>query len=237
MALPIDRYLSQDYLAQNPDWDQGDSPWKAAQVKKMLELQQINPQSICEIGCGAGAVLASLRQDFPDTELFGYDIAPSLPDFWQRHEKQNIQFEVGDFVTDNQRDYDVILLLDLLEHLQDPFSFLHHIKNKSGYLMVHFPLDLSAISVLREKPLMHVRDKVGHIHYYTKSLALALLEESGYEIVSHHFTGAFASVPARSWRTKLASIPRLMAYAINKDFGVRLFGGETLMVLAKGRDD
>jgi hypothetical protein len=33
--------------------------------------------------------------------------------------------------------------------------------------------------------------------------------------------------------TRLGSIPRILAYSINKDWGVRLLGGETLIVLAE----
>ena len=34
-------------------------------------------------------------------------------------------------------------------------------------------------------------------------------------------------------KTRFAAIPRRIAYAVNKDIGVRLLGGETLLVLAK----
>jgi hypothetical protein len=34
-------------------------------------------------------------------------------------------------------------------------------------------------------------------------------------------------------KTRLVALPRRIAYAVNKDFDVRLLGGETLLVLAK----
>ncbi len=91
------------------------------------------------------------------------------------------------------------------------------------------------MSVLRESPLLHVRDKVGHIHYFTKGLALALLVECGYEVLDWKYTGAAFTAPQRSWKTRVAGLVRRLAYAANKDAGVRLMGGETLMVLARAR--
>jgi hypothetical protein len=81
--------------------------------------------------------------------------------------------------------------------------------------------------------LINVRKKVGHLHYYTKDLALSILLDTGYEVLDWRYTGASLNSPKRSLKTRLAALPRLIAYKVNKDFGVRLLGGETLLVLAK----
>lgn len=226
------RYLSGEYADKNPDWDSGDAPWKAALVADILHRNKIQPQTLVEVGCGAGGVLAALRQSYPDTQLSGYDIAPGAAGFWPRHEPARIHFEVGDFLALNDAVHDVVLLLDVLEHLGDPFSFLERLRPHSRYAVFHIPLDLSAISVLRESPLLHVRERVGHLHYYTRSLALAMLEECGYEIIEARYTGAALNAPRRSFKTKLAGFARQAVYALNHDVGARLMGGETLLVLA-----
>ena len=112
-------------------------------------------------------------------------------------------------------------------------QFLLGIKRRAEFLVIHFPLDLSALSVLREKPLLYVRNKVGHIHYFTKGLAIELLKECGFEVVDFQYTGATFSAPQRDIKTKLFSLFRRLIYSINKDMGVRLLGGETLIILAK----
>jgi hypothetical protein len=129
-----------------------------------------------------------------------------------------------------------LLALDVLEHLQDPFAFLSRIRGRAKHYVFHFPLDLSAASVLRETPLLHVRRKVGHVHYFTRNLALALLDDCGYRIVDARYTGAAFTAPQRSLKTWLACLPRRMARMANLDWGIRLFGGETLMVLATGKE-
>ncbi len=232
------RYLDGSYLNENPDWDREDSLWKAENVKRILDLNKILPSSICEIGCGAGDILVYLSKMFPNSKQYGFDISPQLPTFWKTHTenpdlKDRLYFQTGDFYSMNSKKYDVILMLDVFEHVRDPFTFLENSLEYAKYFVFHIPLDLSAFSVLRGNPLMNVRKKVGHLHYYTKDLALETLRDSGYEILNWQYTGASLNSPNRSLKTKLASIPRKILYSIHKDFGVRLFGGETLLVLAK----
>jgi len=233
--LIAQRYLEDGYHEKNPSWDIEDSPWKAEHVHSLLVDQGLKPHSVAEVGCGAGGVLVALRRKLPDAALYGFDIAPAAASFWDQHDQASIAFLVGDFFESGGHDYDVILLLDVLEHLANPFDFLARIRAHAKYFVFHFPLDLSALSVMRETPLLYVRHKVGHIHYFTKGLALTLLEECGFEVLDARYTGAAFNAPRRHWTTRLAGLARRVVYAINKEAGVRLLGGETLMVLARPR--
>lgn len=230
------RYLGDAYKAHNPSWDEQDSPWKADLVRGMLQRHAVRPRRIVEIGCGAGGVLAALREAFPAAELSGFDIAPTAAEFWPRHATKGIRFTVGDFLASTHEGFDVVLLLDVVEHLANPFEFLARVRPRGRHFVFHFPLDLSALGVLRETPLLHAREKVGHLHYYTRSLALALLEECGYRVVEARYTGAAFTAPQRAWATRLAGVVRRAAFAVHHDLGARLLGGETLMVLATPRD-
>lgn len=229
------RYLGEDYARANPSWDIEDSPWKVEQVVRMLRLHQLAPASIAEIGCGAGAILAGLRPHYPDAGLFGYDIAPGAAGFWDRYASARIEFILGDFFQLSRWRYDLLLALDVIEHLANPFDFLVRLGGHANHHLFHIPLDLSAVSVFRESPLLHVRKKVGHLHYYTKGLALTMLEEAGYEVVDSFYTGAGFTAPQRGWLARMAGVPRRLFGLLAKDAAVRLFGGETLMVLARYR--
>jgi len=227
------RYIENDYVIQNPDWDIKDSPWKALKVMTLLRKHNIKPKTICEVGCGAGGVLGAIQLEFKNAKLTGFDIAPQAEHFWDKLREAGIDLCVGDFFETNKQNYDVLLLLDVLEHVANPHQFLIDIKPRAEYLVVHFPLDLSALSVLREAPLLKVRHEVGHIHYFTKGLALDLMKECGYEVIDYHYTGAAFSAPQRNFKTKFFGFLRRFIYTINKDVGVRLLGGETIMVLAQ----
>lgn len=234
MAHPTSQYLTKEYLERNPTWDVEDSPWKASIVVAALTRNAIQPSSICEVGCGAGGCLAELRTSYPDADLSGFDIAPDAAQFWKSYEALNIHFEVSDIQKKPTLKCDVLMLLDVIEHLADPHDFLEKLHGKAKYYVLHIPLDLSAMSVFRETPLLYVRNKVGHIHYYTKQLALSLLKESGYTVIDASYTQAAFSAPSRSWKTLIARpIRRIIYTLLGKDRGVRLLGGETLIVVAQ----
>ena len=231
--IVANRYISKEYLELNPTWDSEDSPWKALHVLEMLRAHDLYPRNLADIGCGAGQVLAELKKSLPDTDMMGFDIAPDAQAFWKQKAVSGITLRLGDFFQLAEEHYDVLLLLDVLEHVRDPHDFLEKLKTYGDHFIIHLPLDLSASSVLREEPLLYVRRKVGHIHYFTCRLALALLAECGYEVIDWKYTGAAFTAPQRNWKTRAVSVFRRVAYALSKDFGVRLLGGETLIVLAR----
>jgi SAM-dependent methyltransferase len=234
MSKAKSRYFDNSYLAENPNWDRKDAPWKANQVLSMLAENHIRPQSICEIGCGSGDILVHLLRSLPSVNMTGFDISPQVVQFWDEHkEVSGLEFYLGDFHQINHVQYDLLLMLDVFEHVSDPFSFLENSRLSANHFIFHIPLDLSSSSVARGTPLLRSRKQVGHLHYYTKDLALATLEDTGYEILDWRYTGAYLNVPNRSLKTKLASVPRQLLFTLNRDLGVRLLGGETLIVLAK----
>jgi len=233
--ITLERYHGRDYAISNPTWDVEDSPWKVDQVLRMMRGHTLVPASIAEIGCGAGAILAGMRGAFPAAKLYGFDIAPEAAQLWKEYAGAGIEFALGDFFEQSDRRYDLLLLLDVIEHLSNPFDFLYRLRGHGTHFIFHIPLDLSAVSVLREQPLLHVRQKVGHLHYFSKGLALALLEECGYHVMDWFYTGAAFSAPQRSWKGRLFSLPRRVLYALIRDVGVRLLGGDTMIVLAEPR--
>jgi SAM-dependent methyltransferase len=229
------RYTEGDYAEQNPEWDSDDSSWKAQHVVSMMKALNIEANSIVEIGCGAGGVLACVRSAYPCAKLVGFDIAPCLPKYWERYAGSEITFVLGDFLALNEEVVDVLLVLDVLEHLADPISFLDRLRCHGKIVVFHIPLDLSAVSVIRETPLLHVRHKVGHIHYFTRGLVRAMVEECGYEVLQERYTGAYLSAPGRSIFTKSFGLLRRIINGFNHDVGARLLGGETLMIVARPR--
>jgi cyclopropane fatty-acyl-phospholipid synthase-like methyltransferase len=228
-------YIGNQYLDQNPNWHREDSQWKAKIIAKILEDYKIQPKSICEVGCGAGDVLRYLKSSFPHAGLYGFDISPHAAKFWDENqgEQRNVAFKLGDFHQINTMSYDVLMMLDVFEHVRDPFSFLENSRPYAQKFVFHIPLDLSASSVARKMPLLNSRRSVGHLHFYNKDLALETLRGAGYRIIDWRYTGASLNSPKRAWKTQLASMPRRLLWGINKDMGVRLLGGETLLVLAE----
>ena len=228
------RYTVGDYQAQNPEWHRSDSVWKAKQILRMLKKHQLAPQSVVEVGCGAGEILKHLQKHLDDEcHFWGYEISPQAYVLCQEHANERLQFILGDFLQEADREFDVLLLIDLLEHLEDYFLFLRQIRSRSKYKLIHFPLELSVQNLIRMGPILLNRQRVGHLHTFCKETALQTLRDVDYEIIDFCYT-ASGSVPSvLSWRNGLARLPRKLFFALHPDWAVRILGGYSLLVLAK----
>ena len=64
-ATTTGRYRDGTYLAHNPDWHDGDGAWKASRIYDLLVRNQVQPRSVCDVGCGTGRVLDELAALLP----------------------------------------------------------------------------------------------------------------------------------------------------------------------------
>jgi ubiquinone/menaquinone biosynthesis C-methylase UbiE len=224
-------YVDGGYAQQNPDWHQGDSPWKAQQILKMIERTGLKPQSICEIGCGAGAILANLQKSRPECTFTGYEISPQAFQLAASKSNQGLRFFHGSRPEPGQA-FDLVLVIDVVEHVDDCFDFLRKLQPHGQDFILHIPLDLSVLSVLREWPLMKRRRGVGHLHYFTKATALATLEDAGYQVRDYFYTKI--EDPGHSLKSRiLRRLPStVLSWVLSQDAVVRIFGEYSRMVLA-----
>ena len=199
----------------------------------MLNRQSIVPKTVCEVGCGAGEVLKQLQQRLGDgCDFVGCDISPQAIQMCRSRANERLHFLLGDITTVPQTFFDLILVLDVIEHVEDYFSFLRDIKERARYKIFQIPLDLSVQTVLRTTPLIRDRQRYGHIHYFIKETALQLLSDLGYQIIDHFYTAVALELPSTKFKNLLMRIPRRLLYSINRDMAVRLLGGYRLLILA-----
>ena len=227
-------YKQGEYLEKHPTWHIEDSPWKAEQVIKIITKNHLQPTSICEVGCGAGEILNQLHSKLPHhIKYSGYEISAQAYSLCQKRKKDRLQFYLKNLFDDIEAFFDVALAIDIIEHIENCFSFLRELKKKAEYKIFHIPLELSVQTVFRSKPILKSRQVTGHIHYFTKETAIAMLNDTGYEVLDHFYTGVSTDLHTNSFKTLFARLPRKIMYKFNKDIAVRIFGGYSLMILAK----
>ena len=231
-----DIYTTGKYLENNPGWHVGDSPWKSAQILKMMRMRNLQPASLCEVGCGAGEILSRLHEELPAAQCFGYEISPQAFELCLTRQKNNLHFVLGDLLQTQAR-FDLLLCIDVFEHIPNYLFFLEQLRGHAGQFIFHIPLDLSLLSVLRPVRLEQVRYGVGHLHTFTAETALAVLKDTGYEIRDSFFTagGMELAKNQRRVRTVLANLPRRLIGGFSQKLSARLLGGYSLLVLAKSR--
>lgn len=228
------RYTDSDYLEKNPTWHVEYSPWKAQHVLAMLKRNHLTPNTVAEVGCGAGEILLQLHDRMGDTVRFvGYDISPQAHALSQSRTRERLEFKLADFLPEQNSTFDLILLMDVVEHIEDYYSFLRALKPRSRYKILHLPLELAAQTALRGDFFRAVHASAGHLHYFSIDTARQVLADVGYEILDATLTAGAIDFAPTSVKMRLAFLPRKLLYRVNPEFASRLLGGFSLLVLMR----
>jgi SAM-dependent methyltransferase len=226
-------YTGGGYLETHPTWHAEDAAWKAAQLFALFRDRHVRPATVCEVGCGSGEILRELERAMPKTTRFtGYDISADALAMAAKKPTAHVRFVLGDFLKTSEQ-YDLLLLMDVVEHVEDYYTFLKAVRGRARQFAFHFPLDASAQALIRLKPLMDARFRTGHLHYFFKDQVVSLLKECGYRLVEYRYTASGVDRPAGSPANWLARLPRRFLFRFWPDFTVRLLGGYSLLVLAE----
>lgn len=224
-----------NYIKANPTWHAEDAPWKATQILKLLHRNNLQPNSIVEIGCGAGEILNQLHNRLEDKSIqfSGYEISPDAITICKQKEKERLAFFQQD-LTEIDKHFDLLLMIDVFEHVEDYIRFVNKARTKATYKIYHIPLDMSALSILVNYPAKARRD-VGHLHYFMKDTALATLKDTHQEIIDWFYTPTAFEVNNKNlgFINSVIQLLRKITYKIKPNLAVKLFGGFSLIVLTK----
>ena len=235
------RYLSGDYIKKNHSYHAEDSLFKWKNFINILKKTGFNfdkINSITEIGCGVGKILIEANKSnlFKNECKFeGYDINPDAIKLAKKNSKF-ISFFNEDFININTTKKDLIIVADVFEHVQDKYSFLKKLSEKSDFFLFNIPLEISLLSMTRKKNIFeHSYNNVGHLHFYTKRTSLLLLEKSGFKILHCNLVdNRFRELKRKkSFMSLLIFIPQFILGLFNKNLACAIFGGYSLVVLAK----
>jgi len=226
-------YSDGTYLRNNPDWHADDAAWKAGHIARMLERQGVRPSSVMEVGCGSGEVVVQLAKRLaPGTRFTGYDISPNAYTMCSVRTAPNLEFRLGD-VLKVEDTWDVALAIDVFEHVEDCFGFVRALRERARHKVFHIPLDLSVQSLARPGKLMSMRRSAGHIHYFNRDTALALLEDTGHRIVDWCYTSGSTELGTTSWKARAMRLPRNALFRVAPDAAARVLGGYSILALTE----
>ena len=188
---------------------------------------------VLEVGCGAGRFLRAVRAARPGLVLVGADVSRSALAMLASI-ASDIETRLATPYALPARDgeFDAVLLLDVLEHLEDPAGMLAEIRRvlvPGGVLHAHVPCEGDPRSLWRWLPGQRgagawKRRFGGHVQRFRRHELLALIEAAGFEILrvrgSLHLIGNIADVAvfaalalAESSRSARASTGQILAAA------------------------
>jgi hypothetical protein len=169
---------------------------KAEFLYTSLMNDNINPHNMkyLDFGSGSGYFVGALNKiglkNISGTEVSKYQV-----DFGNKMIGSNYLSTHKMDDTNNllqETDADVISLIGVLEHLQDPRSAMAHIKKNNQIKYVYLSVPLFSLSVFLEimsKDVYHRQLHGGHTHLYTKDSLQYLAKEFGFDILTEWWFG------------------------------------------------
>jgi SAM-dependent methyltransferase len=165
---------------------------------------------VLEVGCGAGRFLRALARMRPGLELVGCDLSrgalarlsAAAPDIEIRRVEAAAALPAAD------AEFDAVLALDVLEHLESPDAMLEQIRRvlvPGGAFHLHVPCEGDPLGPWRWLPGQRGEHALkrrfgGHVQHFRRRELLARLERAGFEVVrlrySLHLLGGIADVVA-----------------------------------------
>ena len=190
-------------------------------IEKKLFIDEINEKpAVLDIGCATGALLANLRDR--QWRVTGVEISPCAE--YARRERnldvRDIPLEENKFPSSS---FDVILASHLIEHLNNPRSFLtetHRILKNNGYCFITTP-NISGFQAkfFGNKWRSAIFD---HLYLFSVKTLSNLFSNTGFKIESIHTWGGLAAGTVSESIKKIADI-----------LAKRLGFGDVMIVKAK----
>ena len=197
MALPRqtdtsgrDHYAAiyRDELAAEARWLQYGAADKVDSVAQLLAGQGIVPGRVLELGCGTGAVITEcqrrgLGQSFTAID-YSADAIAHLAAQSPGIECFQADINAPDFRLD--REFDVVILSHVLEHLEEPERLLASLRERIRfkYLVAEVPLEDLFFSRVKAQLRDRMRNTAGHVQFYTPQSFAQLLQSARFRIVA-----------------------------------------------------
>jgi len=132
-------------------------------------MNNVNPENIVlDIGCGSGEMAFDLAQKVQ--KVFAVDINPKKIEKAKiKFQRDNVEYLIGDVTKDlSEKKFDVIVLSNVLEHIENRKEFLEKIKNLAPKILIRVPMmDRDWITLYKKDLGLEWRLNNGHFIEYT----------------------------------------------------------------------
>lgn len=141
--------------------------------RQLCELVKArNPREILEVGCGEGYVLSALRKAGVSCPLHGIDFSEAaIADAKRRVPDATFTVEDARTIAASGRQYDLVLMIEVLEHLPDPqrmLRVLEQLARRHVVLSVPWEPFFRGLNLLRGKHVLALGNDPEHIQHWSR---------------------------------------------------------------------
>lgn len=162
---------------------------KADSVEWLLHKHRLHSKSLCELGCGTGAIICELQRRCVAQEYTAIDYSVEAIEYLKER-SNGISCIAADITDDSFKmvgDVDVVVLSHVIEHLEDPLSFLRSdaLRVRPRHIIVEVPLEDLLFGRFKNLFRDRLVSDTGHVQFYTPSSFRNCLEEGGWRVIDH----------------------------------------------------
>jgi 2-polyprenyl-3-methyl-5-hydroxy-6-metoxy-1,4-benzoquinol methylase len=160
-------------------------------INKIEEKHKITGKDMLDFGCGMGFFLSEARKK-------GYRAAGiEVSDYAAGYCRTKYGFSILNNINDIDKNFDIITMWDVIEHLEDPLNILsrvHDIMTADGLLVITTGNIDSAAAKLSGKK-WHLFNIPEHLSYFSPKSIKYLLEKTGFKIRQIKYESSYYQIP------------------------------------------
>lgn len=149
-------------------------------------VKQTEPMNLIDIGCSEGFVIRYLQNLWPGIQCYGIDIDfEALKRGQYIHRGVQIQKASIYNIPFKAEAFDIVLCLEVLEHLDEPEKALRDLRRVTRrYCLFSVPNEplFRVANFLRGKSISRLGNDIDHVNHWNKKNFTKLLQETGFVI-------------------------------------------------------
>jgi ubiquinone/menaquinone biosynthesis C-methylase UbiE len=148
-------------------------------------MQQAEPSSLLDVGCGEGVLVHRWAQSLPDKRLVGIDLVEeSIQAGWADHQAPNLEYRTmaAENLPFAANEFDLATAIEVLEHVPDPEHTLDEMARcAERHLLVSVPREplWRMLNVARGAYIPQLGNTPGHLNHWSKRSFTKLLSRYG----------------------------------------------------------
>lgn len=200
-------YLTDEYIIKNPSLHEEDSSWKISKIISLADrfIGHITKDEInlLDVGGGAGLILNAVSSYIEGSygikvNKFALDLSPRMLEIQKKRNpdlKKALNEDIRKTSLGN-KEIDLTLMIDVLEHLPNPKETLEEVKRISNFVVFKVPLEdnlhfrtwnFAKRGDLRQRRI----ETIGHINIYNFSKLRHQIEKHTGYVLDFYFTNVF----------------------------------------------
>lgn len=222
-----DLYTTDDYIMKNPSLHEEDSPWKVSKIIPLVDrfVGYVNKSeiNILDVGGGAGLILNAVSVYIQESfgikvNKFALDLSPGILKI-QKNRNPDLKTALNEDIRKTSlgnKEIDLTLMIDLLEHVPNPIQALEEVKRISRFVIFKVPLEDNLIGrtwnlIKRGEPRQRAIETVGHINIYDFVKLKHQINKHTGLILYFYFTNVFEYLRnSEHYRNKMKAGNRLI---------------------------